>query len=420
MKTNDSLTFDCIVIGGGPAGTTVAALVAQAGHRVLLLEREKFPRFHVGESLMPEAYWTFQRLGVLDKMKQSHHTKKYSVQFVNQTGKESQPFYFFEQYDHESSQTWQIVRSEFDQMLFDNAREKGADCRDQTRVMEVLFEGDRAVGVKAQAADGTVQEFRSRVIVDASGLVAFIANRLKLVQSIPELRKSAIWTYFKGARREAGFDEGATLVLHTSDKQGWFWYIPLANDIVSVGVVGNVDYLLKGRGTPEQIFNEELDNCVAAKSRVAVGERVDDFRVLREFSYASKQPAGNGWVLVGDAFAFLDPIYSSGVFLALKSGELAADCVADALTTGDTSAERLGRWVEPFAAGMHWIRKLVFAFYNDNFSFGQFMKEFPQHKGNLTDLLVGKVFHPSAGEIFKDMQPILDRMQEGEVAETAK
>lgn len=420
-----SESFDCIVIGGGPAGSTTAALIAEAGCSTLLLEREQMPRFHVGESLMPETYWTFERLGVLDKLKASACTKKYSVQFVNDRGKTSQPFYFHQHDPRECSQTWQVLRSEFDKMLFDNAAEKGADCRDQVRVLDVLFEatdgtscspdgtsavagGQKAVGVKIQSADGKPQEIGARVVIDATGQQSLIATRLGIRHENPELRKSAIWTYFRGVRRDPGVDEGATIILHTDAKDSWFWYIPLADDVTSLGVVGDTDYLLRGRGKPSEIFDEELAKCPALLERMHHAVRADDeVHVAREFSYKSEQPAGDGWVLVGDALGFVDPIYSSGVFFALKSGELAADCVIEGLRADDTSAKQLGGWAADFDKGVELVRKLVAAFYTRDFSFGRFIKSHPEHAGNLVDLLIGRIFYPEAGEIFKDMDAML-------------
>src|SRR4051812_38308881 len=160
---------DVVVVGGGPAGSTVSTLMSQQGLRVQLFEREKFPRFHIGESLIPETYWVLKRLGMLDKMRASKFVKKYSVQFVNQMGKLSEPFYFVDHKPHECSQTWQVVRSEFDKMLLDNSREHGVGVHEGVRVLEVLFEGDRAVGVRLQHEDGSEREVRADVVVDASG-----------------------------------------------------------------------------------------------------------------------------------------------------------------------------------------------------------------------------------------------------------
>ncbi len=407
-------SYDCLVIGGGPAGSTAAALVAEAGYSTLVVERDKMPRFHVGESLMPETYWTLKRLGVLEKMQSSNFPKKFSVQFVGQSGRESAPFYFHDADPRECSQTWQVLRSEFDKMLFDNAREKGADAFDETRVQEVLFNGDQAVGARIQRKGEQPQDVSAKVVIDGSGQQSLIANRLGLKDEYPGLRKASIWTYYRGAKRDEGRDEGATIILHTKGKKAWFWYIPLPDNVVSVGVVSNADYLLKGRGKPEEVFQEELDNCPNVKERVSIGERCDDYRVLRDFSYISKQPAGEGWVLVGDAFGFLDPIYSSGVFLALRSGELAADAVVAGLKSGDLSGKQLGGWAEEYSSGMNWIRKLVYAYYNDEFSFGEFIREHPQHRKNLTDLLVGKVFDEASGRMFDDMEPWMAEAKQAE------
>ena len=232
---------DVAVIGGGPAGSTVSTLLAQQGTEVELFEREKFPRFHIGESLIPETYWVLKRLGMLPKMQASHFVKKYSVQFVNAGGKLSAPFYFWDNKPHECSQTWQVVRSEFDQLLLENAREHGVNAHEGVRVLDVIFEDGRAAGVRIRDEGGTTREVRAKVVVDASGQAGLIQNRLRLRVWDPILNKGAIWTYWKGAYRDSGRDEGATMVIQTTNKKGWFWYIPQHDDTVSVGVVGPFD-----------------------------------------------------------------------------------------------------------------------------------------------------------------------------------
>ena len=400
-------SYDCIVLGGGPSGSTAAALVAEAGFSTLLVERDKFPRFHIGESLIPETYWTLRRLGLLERMRESAFPKKYSVQFVSGEGKTSVPFYFNQHDPRECSQTWQVWRGEFDKILFENAAAKGAECHEQTRVMEVLFEAGRAVGVTIQRADGKTRSIAAKVIIDGTGQQSVIGTRLGVRKIHPRLKKMAVWTYFKNAARLPGIDGGATLVLRTQNRNGWFWYIPLHSDVTSVGVVGDVDYMTKGRGKPEAVYAEELALCPAVQERIAGAEQVDGIHVAREFSYTSERPAGDGWVLVGDAFTFIDPLYSSGVFLALTSGERAADCVIDGLNRGDTSAAQLGRWAPDFEEGVARIRKLVEAYYSNCFNFGEFLKAFPQHRGNITDVLIGRVFHDKAGDVFRDMDPWL-------------
>lgn len=394
---------DVVVIGGGPAGATVSTLIAQHGLRVQLFERERFPRFHIGESLIPETYWVFKRLNMLDKLRASPFVKKHSVRFVGASGKLSQPFYFDEHKPHECSQTWQVLRSEFDKLMLDNAREHGVDAHEGVRVLEVLFEGQRAVGVRIADEQGTRREVRAKVVVDASGQSTMLASHFKIRVNDPELKKGAVWTYYKGAYRDSGRDEGTTMVLATEGRKGWFWYIPLHDDVVSVGVVASFDYLFNGRGDHEKIFHEELQRCPTVKQRVEIGRRVAKFRATKDYSYRASREAGDGWVLVGDAYGFLDPLYSSGVLLALKSGQLAADAIVEGLAKGDTSAAQLGNWAPNYNQGMERMRRMVCQYY-DGFSFGRFVKEFPHLKGHLTDLLIGDLFSEKLDEVIEPME----------------
>ncbi len=417
----ESIQSSCqvVVIGGGPAGSTAATLVAQQGVSVQLFERERFPRFHIGESLIPETYWVIERLNLLETMKQSHFIRKYSVQFVNASGKISQPFYFLENNPHECSQTWQVRRSEFDEILLNNARKHGVSVHEGVRVLEVLFEGERAVGVRVQEESGAVHEVRAEVVIDASGQSSMIMSRLGLREWDPELKKAAVWTYWRGAHRDTGQDEGATIVLQLENKEGWFWYIPLHDDIVSVGVVAGYDYLFKNRATKdhEAIYFEEVARCSDMGRRLAGAERADGFRAAKEYSYRAKQAAGDGWVLVGDAFGFLDPLYSSGVLLALHSGQRAADAVVAGLASGDTSAAVLGAWEPDFRKGMDRMRRLVMAYYN-GFSFGCFVKRHPFLRGPLTAFLLGDLFKDDLDTVLADID-IMQAEIDAEQAEAA-
>jgi geranylgeranyl reductase family protein len=418
-QLNDN--YDVIVIGAGPAGCTTAALVAEKGWNTLLLEREKMPRFHVGESLMPECYWMFERLGVLDKFSKFGFTKKNGVQFVNHNDKESQPFFFPAHDPRDCSITMHVQRSEFDRIMYENATEKGATCLDETRVMDIQLNKNPPHTVKLRDIEGNESEITAKVVVDATGQQTMLANRLGIKKIDPNLKKAAIWGYFENAQRNEGDNNQSapqvTCILHTDDKKAWFWYIPLSDGTVSVGVVSDNDSLLKNGMTPEQTFEKHREHCPGLQRRLENATRQSKYHVAKEFSYSTSQQSGDGWVLVGDAYGFIDPIYSSGVFLALKSGELAADAIHDSLESGDLSGESLGKWVEYFDGGVHWIRKLVHAFYTQEFSFGSFMKQFPHHGGNLTDLLIGRVFDGEPGRIFADMDPWIESLKTASIAE---
>jgi flavin-dependent dehydrogenase len=400
-----------IVVGGGPSGATVSTLVAQQGHRVTLFERETFPRYHIGESMIPESFWVLERLGMLSKLRGSHFVKKHSVQFVTGTGKLSEPFYFADNKPHESSQTWQVLRAEFDKLMLDNARASGVEVHENTRVLEVIFDGDRAVGVTIADGEGQ-RKIYADVVVDAAGQSALIQDRLGLREWDPVLKKAAVWTYWKGAYRDSGKDEGATIVLQLDQKQGWFWYIPLHDDVLSVGVVAPHEYLFKNRGSKdyETIYFEEVARCPGLQPRIKDATRCAPFRAAKEYSYRSRQVAGDGWVLVGDAYGFLDPLYSSGVLLALRSGALAADAIAEGLAKGDTSAAQLGKWGPAFNEGMDRMRRLVCEFY-DGFNFGRFVKKHPDLKGHLTDLLIGDLFTDKVDDVIAPMDEFRQERQ---------
>ena len=401
MKTS----YDCVVIGAGPAGGSAASITAEAGLDTLLIERERVPRFHVGESLMPETYWPPQRLGLTDRVRSAGWQVKKSVQFVTHRGTESAPFFFREHDQRECSNTWQVERSEFDKMLFDRAGELGADCYDETRLSDVRFDdAGKATGVVVRDRDGKTHEISSKVVIDATGQQSFIANKLRLKEVNQDLKKAAIWGYYRDAVRGEGDNEGATIIMQTETKDAWFWFIPQSRGITSIGCVGDNEYLLKGRGTPEETFEEELQKCPGLKPRLESATRLGEIRTAKEFSYMTRQHAGDGWVLVGDAFGFIDPVYSSGVYFALDMGVRAGDAVVQGFAEGDLSGEKLGAWADEFKEGAKWVRKLVHAFYTKEFSIGRFMKEHPEHRGNLTDLLIGRIFHDGAGKMFEDME----------------
>ena len=397
--------LDCIIIGGGPAGSSAGAILAQSGHRVLLLEREKFPRYHIGESLLPFTFQPLQRLGLIDRMRSSAFIKKYSVQFVSPSGRASQPFYFYTRYDRDTiAQTWQVLRSEFDQMLLDNARQKGVQVREQTTVLELIHEAGAVAGVRAQTQGGPATEYRAPLTLDCSGKESFAAVRNQWRVKDPFLNKIAVWTYYAGAQRDEGLDAGATTVAYVPEK-GWFWYIPQHNDRVSVGVVAEGKYLTRGGlKSPEEIFNREVEQNLWIKRHLAQGRQTGPYFLTSEYTHHAKHCGERGLLLAGDAFAFLDPVFSSGVMLALKSGVLAGDAVHQALIEKDLSPGRFAAYASTLRDGVENMRKLVYAFYNPKFSFRQLTNKYPEAAGWVTDCL--------SGDVNKDFTPLWKQIEE--------
>ncbi len=387
----NSNTYDTLIIGAGPAGSATAALLAEKGLRVLVLEREKFPRYHIGESLLPFTHYPLKRLGLLEKMRESEFVKKHSVQFISSSGKASQPFYFSTRYAPEVAQTWQVLRSEFDLMLMENARARGAKVLEETAVGDLIQKDGRTIGVTARTKSGESLEFHAPMTVDCSGRDAVAPTRLNWRVREPKLNKVAVWTYYRGAQRDPGIDAGATTVAYVREK-GWFWYIPQHRDMVSVGVVAEGKYLTRdGVREPEAIFNREIEQNQWIKEHLGCGEQVGKYYLTSEFSWRSRYCAADGLLLAGDAFGFLDPVFSSGVMLALKSGTLAADAITEAFTAQDFSAERFIEYSETMREGLENMRKLVYAFYDQGFSFRNLTTRYPRLTGAITDCLSGDV-----------------------------
>ena len=432
--------FHVIIIGGGPAGAASAAILAEHGHRVLVLEREAFPRYHIGESLIPFTYQPLERLGLIPKMKASAFQKKYSVVFISPNGKASQPFYFFNRYDKETvAQTWQVLRSEFDVMVLDNARARGAEVLHEITVKELIWEDaaanrssrreeahseirnpqsairtsqslltsaatKRVVGVRAQKKSGEVIEFRAPMTLDCTGKESFAAVRNGWRMKDPYLNKVAVWTYYEGSKREPGLDEGQTAVAYVPDK-GWFWHIPQHNDRVSVGVVAEGKYLTRdGVRDPKAIFHREVEQNLWIKDHLSIGRQVGEYFLTSEYSFHSRHCGCEGLLLVGDAFAFLDPVFSSGLMLALKSGVMAGDAVHEALAARDFSPSRFAPYASALRQGIENMRKLVYAFYEPNFSFKQVIDKYPDAAGEITDCL--------SGDVAKDFSSLWSKIRE--------
>jgi len=394
MNTNPTsqpiTNCDVAVIGGGPGGAALATFLARAGHHCVIFEQSKFPRYHIGESLIPHTHGIFDRLGLLPQLRASAFPVKHSVRFVSHGGKESVPFYFSETIPGERARTWQVERSQFDAMMLDHARAGGVEVHEQTSIDKVLFEDSRAVGVQTVSADGARSEIRAKVVVDASGRACIIGRQLGLRSPLPELRKASAWGYFRGGKRLPGIDAGET-TMFLIPGGGWFWYIPLPDDMVSVGIVADPEYVFSESDDMEAAFTREVAKCAPLADRLSAATRVGPVRGSRHLAYLNRQTCGDGWVMIGDARAFLDPIYSSGLYLALGSAELAAQCIDDALKNNDVSAARLGAFEPALWKGVNVVRRLIHAFYDPNFSFPKFAERFPEHRAALIDCLIGDV-----------------------------
>ncbi len=409
--TEGTDSYDCLVVGGGPGGCVAATILADAGFHVALIDRAKFPRLHVGESMIPYNYFPLERIGMIEAMQASDFPKKYSVQFVGRRGKQSQPFYFSQHLDHPCSQTWQVTRDVFDAMMLDNARQHGVTVFEQMSARDLLEEGGATVGITGVDAKGVSHAFHAKVTLDASGNKGFAMSKLSWRIIDPNLIKYAIWGYFRHAKRDPGLDEGATTITYLEGKN-WLWYIPLRDDIVSVGVVGDKDYLFDETNDLATVFNREVGKNAWVKGRMAPAVLTGEFHTCVHRSYRSQYCAKNGLVLVGDALTFLDPVFSTGMYLALVSGELAADATIEALRAGDVSGQRFQGYGHEICRRIEILRRLVYAFYANDFSFKQLIMKYPNLKGAVTDCLVGNLdqdftaLHEALAEFLDLPEPI--------------
>jgi flavin-dependent dehydrogenase len=328
-----------------------------------------------------------------------------SSDLISPNGKASQPFYFFNRYDKNTvAQTWQVLRAEFDEMLLNHARTRGAEVIEEITVKELLREGGRVAGVRAKTKSGGAVEFRAPITLDCTGKEAFATVRNGWRTPDPYLNKVAVWTYYQGSKREPGLDEGQTAVAYVPEK-GWFWHIPQHNDMVSVGVVAEGKYLTRGGvKDPKTIFQREVEQNLWIKDHLSVGKSTGHYHVTSEYSFHARHCGSAGLLLVGDAFAFLDPVFSSGLMLALKSGVLAGDAVHHAIVERDFSPQRFAGYARLLREGVENMRKLVYAFYNPDFSFKQVIDKYPEAAGEITDCL--------SGDVNKDFTPLWNKIRE--------
>jgi flavin-dependent dehydrogenase len=345
--------YDCdvLVVGGGPAGSTTAAFLQRRGRRVILLEKDRHPRFHIGESLLPCNLPIMEELGVLEKVR-ALGVVKHGADF--ESGNGYQTFHFRRALGGSPPHAFQVKREEFDRMLFRHAKESGVDAREGVKVDSVEIGGIGDVVARAHDSDGVERTFRARYLVDASGRDTLLGAAMKIKRKNEQHQSAAIFAHFVGVEYRPGEDAG-NISIYNFD-HGWCWFIPLRDGVMSVGCVCFPEYLKTRRGRNEEFLMQTLELMPDAWKRMAGAERVCDVRVTGNYSYSCERMAGPGWVMVGDAFAFVDPVFSSGVYLAMHSGRNAAALVDAALSEPTREAalqrafaERIRRGVKVFS-----------------------------------------------------------------------
>ena len=349
-------------MGGGPGGSSTATFLAQKGYRVLLLEKERFPRFHVGESLLPAGWDLWDRLGVTPALEAAGFAIKQGVNFRMFNAAEDLilltgefPEYFQRPY------AYHVERATFDTILLNNARRYGVDAREAWTVKDVLFEGERAVGVLAGPNGAEARPYRAQVVVDATGRSCLLARKLGRSRPDPRLNKISHFTHVQGAYRRD--NNGTTMTdIHTTD-DGWIWYIPLANDVVSVGVVLDAKRA-DGIKNPQMRFDRTVAQCPTIQEWLGSGTQMLEMQTISSICYLNDNFVGDGFVMVGDASMFVDPIFSAGVTIALRGGLFAADAIDAALTAGDASAARLASYEQKIRRPMERIFKMIYNWYH--------------------------------------------------------
>ena len=320
---------DVAVIGGGPGGSTAAILLARRGYKVIALEKARHPRFHIGESLLPMNLPVFERLGVLDKVRELGVFKP-GADFEADNERGYNTYAFARAIGQSPPHAYQVWRQDFDQMLYRHARESGADAREGHEVTQVEQRAPRESWLDVGTDDGRSYRIQARYVVDASGRDALLSAKRKLRRRNEQHQSAAIFGHFRGAERRMGEDAGNISIY--SFAHGWMWMIPLPDGVMSVGAVCRPDYLKQRRGRTLEFLFDTLKLSPGLWARLQHAELIDDeVRVTGNYSYDSSRMGGSGWILVGDAFAFLDPVFSSGVYLAMSGAEQAAEVVDRAL-----------------------------------------------------------------------------------------
>ena len=369
---NSDEQFDVVVMGGGPGGSSTATFLAKKGHRVLLLEKERFPRFHIGESLLPALWDIWDALGVTPEMEAKGFLIKQGVNFALMNVPEDIPLltgeypkYFPRPY------AYHVDRARFDEVLLNHARKTGVEVREEWTVQDVLFDGKRAVGVTAGPNGKEARPIRSSVVVDATGRSSLIGRKLGWHRRDPDLTKVSYFTHFKGAYRQETIEALKDPVLCQTDtymtdihtiEGGWIWYIPLTDDVVSVGAVVDVKHDF-GSADPQERFDRAIDACPRIREWIGPAKQIIEMQVISNISYMSDSFVGDGFVMVGDASMFVDPIFSAGVTIAMRGGMFAADSIHEAFKANDFSAERLKPYEMKIRHPMNRIFKMIYNWY---------------------------------------------------------
>ena len=329
----DSL-YDVAIIGGGPAGSTAATLLAKAGRRVIVLEREKFPRFHIGESLLPFSTQAFDRLGVREKLDRTF-LPKFGGEIVAACGTKGVKFYFKDGFRTRRDRAYQVTRSEFDKLLLEHSRENGAEVREETEVKKIAFEEDR-VKIDIETSDGARSTIESRYLLDCSGRQTTLGNFFKLKKSYDHLQKFSVFAHYENVDRAQGID--GTLIRMVRGLDRWFWMIPLTPTRMSIGVVMDTTTYRAMKLPAEAALERCIGEQPMVLERMTRAERVSPVYSAGDYSYRNARLFGDRWLLAGDAAGFIDPVFSSGVFLAIMSAEKAADALDEILN--DESKKR--------------------------------------------------------------------------------
>lgn len=338
-------SYDIVVIGGGPGGSMAGTLLSDFGLRVIQFEAAKFPRYHIGESLLSGTADLLKRIGVLDQLEENGYIKKHGVEWVWGDNREPWTVYFKDALAMPYDWGYQVERGPFDQMLLENARAHGVEVHEQCRVTDFAINPDGTAHVDYRTEQGETGRVAARWIVDASGQGGLVTKRLHRQEWDPYLKNTAIWTYWHGARRGEGIDAGNTFLPTFDD--GWWWFIPLRDDITSIGVVVDRDaYMAQKELGPEGYYLRSLDQTPELKERLAAATRTGEMHVQRDWSYTYDRFAGDGYIAVGDAACFIDPLFSTGVHLAMLSGFLAAVTVHTVLAKPELGRAELLKFYE--------------------------------------------------------------------------